>query len=779
MIFKTDIQEEELVIGEVETVESNIDISQNLAFVLDTVSSKFYSDPIGSIVREITSNCFDSHIEAGVDEPVVIKLYYNLESDGGYIIEFIDRGVGMNDQRFNKIYMNWFSSTKRDTNDQIGGWGLGSKSPFAYTNQFMITTIADGVKTSRLLSKLQGELPKAEVLYRQPSTEHNGTTIRIDIKNYTDANKFANAIKNQLRYFDNVFVDSIAFKFENDYRIYDCRNFKYRSGMSEEHVQSYSIREEQQKMHILLGNVTYPINWEIINMHPYSIPVGVKFNIGELQVTPNREALEYRDESVALIKERVNLAIDEVRSIFSKQNPVVEDFNRYLQIRDEIPRITFKPNEDSSVKDYLFVNSLNNLQNKICFLPLKEIEILPREFFHEYRFEYIENGIAKEKRRRSVFNNDIVNNSGNYHYAPYGITKYGNLFLRDGTIIVKRKDSWKDICELLDYKVWRSKSQHNSWYYQVSKKINANPPKLGSAIAVYKFRKFVENLIKERTNEYPTVTEEWIKEYRKRAKDNSAQTRRKQNQLVIVYNDEGKAREKPIAALQKARFVFYAMKDDSYEDQNNVFKYQRLISNQNKEFNFMIGDKKYDSKPFEFWIFNKTNLKLMKDVDNLVHIKDFFKVHDLQPILNRLYLAEVWKQNWKHQSYGMSQSIAKVSTYYAKQYEQIKYFIRKYQDSYTSGMNEILKENIVIKNHKCTVKVRMMKKELDQFLEKADVLLYIGGLPEKYQKVLINHSLKVTKLNKKYYGREISVQADRTESNSNTSGSGTSNQENS
>ena len=37
--------------------------------------------------------------------------------------------------------MNWFSSTKRNTDEFIGGWGLGSKSPLAYQDYFFIITI--------------------------------------------------------------------------------------------------------------------------------------------------------------------------------------------------------------------------------------------------------------------------------------------------------------------------------------------------------------------------------------------------------------------------------------------------------------------------------------------------------------------------------------------------------------------------------------------------------------------------------------------------------------
>lgn len=106
-----------------EGIQAGIDES-SLPFVFELVSKQLYSNPIGSIVREITSNCFDSHIEAKVDQPVIISKTYNIEE--GYSIEFKDVGVGISPPRMNNIFMNYFSSTKRETNELIGGFGLTS-----------------------------------------------------------------------------------------------------------------------------------------------------------------------------------------------------------------------------------------------------------------------------------------------------------------------------------------------------------------------------------------------------------------------------------------------------------------------------------------------------------------------------------------------------------------------------------------------------------------------------------------------------------------------------
>jgi len=59
--------------GEFETKKAGIDES-SMPFLFEMMSKSLYSNPIGSIVREITSNCFDSHKEANVDDPVIVSL---------------------------------------------------------------------------------------------------------------------------------------------------------------------------------------------------------------------------------------------------------------------------------------------------------------------------------------------------------------------------------------------------------------------------------------------------------------------------------------------------------------------------------------------------------------------------------------------------------------------------------------------------------------------------------------------------------------------------------
>ena len=104
-----------VTIGETKEYKTTIDI-ENLDFIATLLSSNLYSDPESSFIREIVSNGWDSHVEAGTtDTPIVVRL----KNDGNYSynVTIRDYGTGLSKEQFESIYCKIGTSTKRSSNN--------------------------------------------------------------------------------------------------------------------------------------------------------------------------------------------------------------------------------------------------------------------------------------------------------------------------------------------------------------------------------------------------------------------------------------------------------------------------------------------------------------------------------------------------------------------------------------------------------------------------------------------------------------------------------------
>ena len=114
--------------------------NQISAFFL--LSSTLYKEPYRAIIRELVSNAIDASKAVKTSEaeakPVILNVPKTIDSDDFYVQDF---GIGMTLEHVINIYGNYFSSSKQNDSDSIGGFGLGGKTLFIY-----VKDKADGFK---------------------------------------------------------------------------------------------------------------------------------------------------------------------------------------------------------------------------------------------------------------------------------------------------------------------------------------------------------------------------------------------------------------------------------------------------------------------------------------------------------------------------------------------------------------------------------------------------------------------------------------------------------
>jgi len=127
-----------------EFTESSFGIkNENLNVLFDILRNKMYSDKMLAIIREYSVNGLDAHIDSGIpNKPIRIHLPSTFEPS----FSIRDFGEGLSESEVREIYCMYGSSTKRQSNEVTGQLGLGSKSAFAYTDSFVISSYNKGIK---------------------------------------------------------------------------------------------------------------------------------------------------------------------------------------------------------------------------------------------------------------------------------------------------------------------------------------------------------------------------------------------------------------------------------------------------------------------------------------------------------------------------------------------------------------------------------------------------------------------------------------------------------
>lgn len=317
-----------------------------------------YSRPIDSIVREITSNCFDSHQEArilqGASIERVLELGYGEDAERVHAyfaswqerpvevemqrenrltgtdaaIIFRDFGVGLSPERVRKIYAFLAASTKRFTNEMIGGFGIGSKSPLGYRDEFFVVTRWFGEKYYYLVRKGPRGL-ELDFFGSESTDEVNGTEVVVGIKE-GDWNSFQKAVQEQLAYFP-------AIRFIGCYvepgTVYRGEHFVYRTN------------SPFTEMHLAIEGVYYPLDWRAAgvkynpigygsyNDRNYGVPIGLRFSLDEIgsAIMEKRENIQYTPEVKALIQEKLRLARAEIQRIHDEKWSGVRTMKDYVE----------------------------------------------------------------------------------------------------------------------------------------------------------------------------------------------------------------------------------------------------------------------------------------------------------------------------------------------------------------------------------------------------------------------------------------------------------------
>ena len=271
---------------------------RNSAKAFNILSSGLYANKIRAIVRELSCNAVDSHTAAGRSH-VPFDVHLPNVIDPTFSIR--DYGTGLTHEQVQSIYTTYFESTKTESNAFIGALGLGSKSPFSYTDNFTVTAIKDGTR-GVYSAFINGEgVPSIVLMHSEPTDQPAGVEVKFAVDSRSDFYKFEDEARHVYTYFA---LRPVVSGGEGDFKFRDVE-YKEKNIIPGVHY------TDSRSSRAVMGNIAYPIdvpNAESALGDLYKIlncGLEMHFDIGELDFQASREGLSYIPQTINAIRNKL------------------------------------------------------------------------------------------------------------------------------------------------------------------------------------------------------------------------------------------------------------------------------------------------------------------------------------------------------------------------------------------------------------------------------------------------------------------------------------------
>lgn len=277
---------------------------EGLSHIFNVLRNQLYSDKVLAVIREYSCNAVDAHTEVGKDEPILVTLPNQLSP----YFKVRDYGRGLTEKEIGEIYAMYGESTKRGTNEQIGQLGLGSKSAFAYGDNFVINSFVKGRKTSYNAFIDSTQIGQISKMGWEKSKEKDGVEIVVPVKN------------DDFRAFREKALDLFThFAIKPEIKGADEGNFYAECLPAVMSSDDWTIRQSGGSFAVM-GNIAYPLSTNALDYEYRStryellneVGLTIYFKIGDLDISASREALQYTDETKKTITRKLDEILGEI-----------------------------------------------------------------------------------------------------------------------------------------------------------------------------------------------------------------------------------------------------------------------------------------------------------------------------------------------------------------------------------------------------------------------------------------------------------------------------------
>lgn len=275
----------------------------DIAFIVDMFADKVYSHKERAIIRELSCNAHDSHVMAGTtDIPFDVHLPTQLEP----YFSIRDYGTGLTDDEVRNIFAGIGISTKRDSNEVIGCFGIGSLSPYSMTDSFTVKSYINGTCRTYTCYRDEDRKPVVALLTECGWGGKNGleVTLSVEGKVYEFSEEAANVFRFWEGTVPNINDKSVVRTIEETRDDYAFKG------------EDFGLTASWGSMYALMGNIAYKIPDELDDFNTKGY---LKFDLGELSFDTARENLAMDDKTKQAIKDKFQQVKDKLATEASQQ----------------------------------------------------------------------------------------------------------------------------------------------------------------------------------------------------------------------------------------------------------------------------------------------------------------------------------------------------------------------------------------------------------------------------------------------------------------------------
>ena len=202
-----------------------------------------------------------------------------------------------------------------------------------------------------------------------PTDSKNGLSVQVTLQmDYYKVQELINGLTS-LAFFNCIYLDDsqkLLFDFAEHF---NNRKSVYLKSFGVWDMENYRLKKtsysSSMPVNIVVGNCIYPFTKEqlyIQSQLPKDLPIYLHFDIGELDVTPNREAILYNPKTDAAILKKAKEAVEELKSIIMKQDHV--DFpsllDWYVYKKNNVVTVSIQLDKDAVYKMHLNTSTVRD-----------------------------------------------------------------------------------------------------------------------------------------------------------------------------------------------------------------------------------------------------------------------------------------------------------------------------------------------------------------------------------------------------------------------------------